>query len=134
LVERSTRFPVLVKAPGQDGDSVVGALIRQAGRLPQGPMASLTWDRGTELAHHRTGAVTLGVSVYFCDSRSPWRRGSNENANGLLRQYFPKGTELFAHTQSDLDQVALRLDMRPRKTFGFQTPADTFERAVALTG
>ena len=134
LVERSSRFVILVKVNGKDSDSVVGALIRQVQNLPQGLMTSLTWDRGTELAYHRTFTVATDVSVYFCDPKSPWQRGSNENTNGLLRQYFPNGTDLSVYTQDDLDQVALGLNTRPRKTLGFQTPADTFERAVALTG
>jgi IS30 family transposase len=134
LVERSSRFVILVKVNGKDSDSVVGALIRQVQFLPHGLMASLTWDRGTEMAYHRKFTVATDVSVYFCDPQSPWQRGSNENTNGLLRQYFPKGTDLSVYTQHDLDQVALRLNSRPRKTLGFQTPADTFKRAVALTG
>lgn len=134
LVERSSRFLMLVKVDGKDSDSVVGALIRQVQHLAQKLMASLTWDRGTELAYHRKFTVATDVSVYFCDPKSPWQRGSNENTNGLLRQYFPNGTDLSVYTQQNLDQVALRLNTRPRKTLGFQTPADTFERAVALTG
>jgi IS30 family transposase len=134
LVERSSRFVILVKVNGKDSDSVVGALIRQVHFLPHGLMASLTWDRGTEMAYHRKFTVATDVSVYFCDPQSPWQRGSNENTNGLLCQYFPKGTDLSVYTQHDLDQVALRLNSRPRKTLGFQTPADTFKRAVALTG
>jgi IS30 family transposase len=134
LVERSSRFVMLVKVGGRDSDSVVSALIARVQHLPQGVMASLTWDRGTELAYHRKFTVATDVSVYFCDPKSPWQRGSNENTNGLLRQYFPNGTDLSVYTQHDLDQVALRLNTRPRKTLGFQTPADTFERAVALTG
>lgn len=134
LVERSSRFVMLVKVSGKDSDSVVSALIARVQHLPQGMMASLTWDRGTELAYHRKFTVATDVSVYFCDPKSPWQRGSNENTNGLLRQYFPNGTDLSVYTQHDLDQVALRLNTRPRKTLGFQTPADTFERAVALTG
>lgn len=134
LVERSSRFVMLVKVGGKDSDSVVGALIQQVQTLPQGLMTSLTWDRGTELAYHRKFTVATEVNVYFCDPKSPWQRGSNENTNGLLRQYFPNGTDLSVYNQSDLDQVALRLNTRPRKTLGFQTPADTFDRAVALTG
>ncbi|WP_276946857.1 IS30 family transposase [Haematobacter massiliensis] len=133
LVERSSRFVMLVKVNGKDSNSVVGALIARVQHLPQGVMASLTWDRGTELAFHRKFTVATDVSVYFCDPKSPWQRGSNENTNGLLRQYFPNGTDLSVYTQSDLNQVALRLNTRPRKTLGFQTPADTFKRTVALT-
>ena len=134
LVERSSRFVILVKVSGKDSDSVVSALIARVQHLPQGVMASLTWDRGPKLAYHRKFTVATDVSVYFCDPKSPWQRGSNENTNGLLRQYFPNGTDLSVYTQGDLDQVALRLNTRPRKTLGFQTPADTFDRAVALTG
>lgn len=134
LVERSSRFVMLLKVAGKDSDSVVSALISRVQHLPQGVMASLTWDRGTELAYHRKFTIATDVSVYFCDPKSPWQRGSNENTNGLLRQYFPNGTDLSVYTQSDLDQVALRLNTRPRKTLGFQTPADTFARAVALIG
>ena len=133
LVERSSRFVMLVKVGGKDSDSVVSALIARVQHLPQGVMASLTWDRGTELAYHRKFTVATDVSVYFCDPKSPWQRGSNENTNGLLRQYFPNGTDLSVYTQGDLDQVALRLNTRTRKTLGFQTPAETFDRAVALT-
>jgi IS30 family transposase len=97
-------------------------------------MVSLTWDRGIELVYHRKFTVATDVSVYFCDPKSPWQRGSHENTNGLLRQYFPKGTDLSVYTQHDLDQVALRLNTRPQKTLGFHTPADTFNRAFALTG
>ena len=134
LVERKSRLVVLVKVGGKDSDSVVSALIAQVQHLPQGVMASLTWDRGTELAYHRKFTVATDVSVYFCDPKSPWQRGSNENTTGLLRQHFPNGTDLSVYTPGDLDQVALRLKTRPRKTLGFQTPADTFDRAVALTG
>jgi IS30 family transposase len=134
LVERSSRFVMLVKVDGKDSDSVVSALIARVQHLPQGVMASLTWDRGMELAYHRKFTVATDVSVYFCDPKSPWQRGSNENTNGLLRQYFPNGTDLSVYTQRDLDQVALRLNTRPRKMLGFQTPADSFNRTVALTG
>jgi len=145
LVERSSRFVMLVKVNGKDSNSVVGALIARVQHLPQGVMASLTWDRGTELAFHRKFTVATDVSVYFCDPKSPWQHGSNaeairkqhgsnENTNGLLGQNSPNGTDLSVYTQSDLDQVALRLNTRPRKTLGLQTPADTFDRAVGLTG
>ncbi len=133
-VERSSRFVMLVKVSGKDSDSVVSALIARVQHLPQGVMASLTWDRGPKLAYHRKFTVATDVSVYFCDPKSPWQRGSNENTNGLLRQYFPNGTYLSVYTQHDLDRVALGLNTRPRKTLGFQTPVDTFQRAVALTG
>jgi IS30 family transposase len=134
LVERTSRFVMLVKVDGKDSDTVIGALIRQVRHLPQGLMSSLTWDRGTELAYHRKFTVATDVTVYFCDPQSPWQRGSNENTNGLLRQYFPNGTDLSVYSQDELDQVALRLNTRPRKTLGFRTPADTFGKAVALTG
>jgi IS30 family transposase len=133
LVERSSRFLMLVKVGGKNSDSVVSALIAQVQHLPQGVMASLTWDRGTELTYHSKFTVATDVSVYFCDPKSPWQRGSNENTNALLRQYLPNGTDLSVYTQHDLDQVALRLNTRPRKTLGFQTPADAFARFVALT-
>jgi IS30 family transposase len=103
LVERHSRFVILVKVPGKDSDSVVSALVRQVKHLPAGLMSSLTWDRGTELADHKRFSVATDVSVYFCDPRSPWQRGSNENTNGLLRQYFPKGTDLSGYSQKDLD-------------------------------
>ena len=122
LVERQSRFVMLVKVPGKDTDSVVSALVRQVKHLPAGLMSSLTWDRGTELADHKRFSVATDVSVYFCDPQSPWQRGSNENTNGLLRQYFPKGTDLSGYSQKDLDAVARQLNTRPRKTLGFTTP------------
>ena len=134
LVERQSRFVMLVQVDGKDSGTVVDALVGQVRRLPDGLMASLTWDRGTELAQHARLTVATDVAVYFCDPRSPWQRGSNENTNGLLRQYFPKGTDLSAHSQADLDAVALKLNTRPRKTLGFQTPAATLAQAVAATG
>ncbi|WP_114187731.1 IS30 family transposase, partial [Microvirga aerophila] len=127
-----SRFVMLVRVDGKDSESVVKALVRQVQRLPQGLMASLTWDRGMELAYHKRFSVATDVEVYFCDPQSPWQRGSNENTNGLLRQYFPKGSDLSAYSQSDLDAVALRLNTRPRKTLGFQTPGATLAKAVAL--
>jgi IS30 family transposase len=134
LVERASRFVMLVKVPGKDSPSVVSALIRGARRLPRGLMTSLTWDRGTEMAQHAAFTVATDVAVYFCDPQSPWQRGSNENTNGLLRQYFPKGTELSQYTQRQLDAVALRLNTRPRKTLGFKTPAAVLAAYVASTG
>jgi IS30 family transposase len=102
-------------------------------QLPVGLMSSLTWDRGTELANHKRFTVATDVTVYFCDPQSPWQRGSNENTNGLLRQYFPKGSDLSVYSQADLDAVALQLNTWPRKTLGFMTPGDKLARAVALT-
>jgi len=134
LVERHSRFVLLVKVDGKDTGSVVGALTRQVSHLPQHLLRSLTWDRGMELAAHRQFTIATDVQVYFADPRSPWQRGSNENTNGLLRQYFPKGTDLSAHSQEDLDQVAFKLNSRPRKTLGFVTPAAKLEAAVATTG
>ena len=132
LVERQSRFVMLVHVAGKDSENVVGALVRQVKRLPEGLMSSLTWDRGTELAHHKRFTVATDVNVYFCDPQSPWQRGSNENTNGLLRQYFPKGADLSAYSQADLDAVALKLNTRPRKTLGFMTPAAKFADSVAL--
>jgi IS30 family transposase len=133
LVERQSRFVMLVQVPGKDTESVVDALVRQVKHLPARLMSSLTWDRGTELADHKRFTVATNVNVYFCDPQSPWQRGSNENTNGLLRQYFPKGADLIGYSQSDLDAVALQLNTRPRKTLGFMTPAAKFAETVALT-
>jgi IS30 family transposase len=134
LVERSSRYVLLVKVRGKDSATVVAALIRRVRRLPAGLMASLTWDRGMELAQHQAFTVATDVAVYFCDPRSPWQRGTNENTNGLLRQYFPKGTDVSGYTQRQLDAVALQLNSRPRKTLGFQTPAEYWAGHVAMTG
>ncbi|HEU5254535.1 MAG TPA: IS30 family transposase [Vicinamibacterales bacterium] len=133
LVERQSRFVMLVRLPGKDTDSVVRALTRRVRALPQGLMSSLTWDRGMELAAHKTFTVATDVRVYFCDPQSPWQRGSNENTNGLLRQYFPEGTDLSTYTQANLNAVARRLNMRPRKTLDYKTPADTLAACVAST-
>jgi len=138
LVERTSRFVVLVPiGVGKTSPRVVDALIAAVHRLPQGLMTSLTWDRGSELAQHRRFAIATHVDVYFCDPRSPWQRGTNENTNGLLRQYFPKGMDVSALTQAELDAVALKLNTRPRETLGWQTPAAALSRVlrgVALTG
>jgi len=134
LVERQSRFVVLVQVPGKDTASMVNALVGQVQHLPAGLMSSLTWDRGTELAAHRRFTVATDVKVYFCDPRSPWQRGSNENTNGLLRQYFPKGWDLSVYSQADLNAVALKLNTRPRKTLGFITPGAKLAHGVALTG
>ena len=133
LVERHSRFTALVKVPSKDTTVVVAALSRQIRKLPATLRRSLTWDRGLEMAKHKTFTVATDVKVYFCDPQSPWQRGSNENTNGLLRQYFPKKTDLSGYTQSDLDKVALRLNQRPRKTLGFQTPASRLRASVAPT-
>jgi IS30 family transposase len=130
LVERATRFVVLVKVPSKETTTVVPALIRQIKRLPAHLKRSLTWDRGTELAHHRAFSVATGVQVYFCDPQSPWQRGSNENTNGLLRQYFPRKLDLSTFTQRQLDAVADRLNGRPRETLGFETPAEVIARLL----
>jgi IS30 family transposase len=133
LVERHSRFCMLVKVPGKDTSTVVRALTRHVRKLPASLRRSLTWDRGLEMAKHKTFTVATNVKVYFCDPQSPWQRGSNENTNGLLRQYFPKQTDLSGYTQAALDKVALRLNQRPRETLGFQTPADKLQASVALT-
>lgn len=133
LVERQSRFVMLVQVPGKDTESVIDALVRQVKHLPAGLMSSLTWDRGTELADHKRFTVATNVNVYFCDPQSPWQRGSNENTNGLLRQYFPKGADLTGYSQGDLDAVALQLNTRPRKTLGFITPAAKLAETVAST-
>jgi IS30 family transposase len=134
LVERHSRFVLLVRVEGKDTDSVVGALTRQVAHLPEELMRSLTWDRGMELAAHKRFTLATDVQVYFADPRSPWQRGSNENTNGLLRQYLPKGTDLSVHSQEHLDGIALKLNTRPRKTLGYATPAARLEQAVAATG
>jgi IS30 family transposase len=130
LVERQSHFTMLVKVDGKDAKTVVQALKKQIRKLPTELRRSLTWDRGTEMALHKEFSVETDVQVYFCDPQSPWQRGTNENTNGLLRQYFPKGTELSIYTQSYLDTVARQLNERPRKTLGFKTPADTLEAAL----
>jgi IS30 family transposase len=134
LVERHSRFTTLLKVPSKDTAVVVAALTRHARKLPAALRRSLTWDRGLEMAQHKTFTMATDVKVYFCDPQSPWQRGSNENTNGLLRQYFPRGTDLSGYTQADLDKVALRLNQRPRKTLGFQTPASRLQESVASTG
>jgi IS30 family transposase len=133
LVERHSRFTMLVKVSSKDTATVVAALTQHVRRLPASLRRSLTWDRGLEMAQHKSFTVDTEVKVYFCDPQSPWQRGSNENTNGLLRQYFPKRTDLSAYSQAELDEVALRLNQRPRKTLGFQTPADKLQASVALT-
>lgn len=134
LVERQSRFVLLVRVPAADSGTVVDALARRIRRLPALVQQSLTWDRGKEMAQHRRFTIATGVQIYFCDPQSPWQRGSNENTNGLLRQYFPKGADLSAFTQRQLDAVARKLNTRPRETLQWHTPAAVFAAAVASTG
>ncbi|WP_448683785.1 IS30 family transposase [Pseudomonas nicosulfuronedens] len=134
LVERRSRYVMLVKVDGKDTETVVNALIENARRLPQELYQSLTWDRGKEMAAHKRFTLATDIQVFFCDPQNPWQRGTNENTNGLLRQYFPKGTDLSLYSQDALDKVARRLNERPRKTLGFSTPAECFNQAVALIG
>jgi IS30 family transposase len=134
LVERHTRYVMLAKVKNKDTESVVSALIKQSKKLPDELYRSLTWDRGKELADHERFTLETDIKVYFCDPRSPWQRGSNENTNGLLRQYFPKGTDLSVHSQTKLNAVARQLNERPRKTLAFETPAERFNACVASTG
>ena len=133
LVERHTRYVMLAKVKNKDTESVITALIKQSKKLPDELYKSLTWDRGKELADHKRFTLETDIEVYFCDPSSPWQRGSNENTNGLLRQYFPKGTDLSVHSQAKLNAVARQLNERPRKTLEFRTPAQKFNACVALT-
>ena len=134
LVERHTRYVMLAKVEKKDTETVINALIKQAHKLPRELYKSLTWDRRKEMADHRRFSLATDIDVYFCDPKSPWQRGSNENTNGLLRQYFPKGTDLSIHSQTKLNAVARQLNERPRKTLEFRTPADKFNECVASTG
>jgi IS30 family transposase len=133
LVERHSRFAMLIKVPSKDTAVVVTALSRHIRKLPATLRRSLTWDRGLEMARHQDFTVATDVQVYFCDPQSPWQRGTNENTNLLLRQYFPRGTDLSVYSQAQLDRVALRLNQRPRQTLGFQTPASKLHASVAST-
>jgi len=133
LVERKSRFLMLVKLPSGDTRTVVRALTRRVRKLPKQLRRSLTWDRGKEMSTHKDFSLATHVKVYFCDPSSPWQRGSNENTNGLLRQYFPKRTDLSDYSQAYLDRIALKLSQRPRETLGFQTPADKLSACVAST-
>ncbi len=133
LVERHSRFVMLVRVPSKDSATVVRALSKTIQRLPHQLRRSLTWDRGTEMHRHKDFTIATNVQVYFCDPSSPWQRGSNENTNGLLRQYFPKGTDLSIHSQALLNNVARKLNRRPRETLGFDTPADKLAQSVAST-
>ncbi len=134
LVERHSRYVMLAKVESKDTQTVVNALIKHSHKLPHELYQSLTWDRGKELADHKRFTLATDIQVYFCDPRSPWQRGSNENTNGLLRQYFPKGIDLSAYSQAKLNAVARRLNERPRKTLNYDTPAERFGQSVASTG
>jgi len=134
LVERRTRYLMLAKVARKDTETVVDALIKQAHKLPRELYKSLTWDRGKEMADHQRFSLATDIRVYFCDPQQPWQRGSNENTNGLLRQYFPKGMDLSDISQTELNAIARRLNERPRKTLGFETPAERFSQCVASTG
>jgi len=133
LVERHTRLVMLVRVPSKDTKTVINALIRQAHKLPRELYKSLTWDRGKEMADHQRFTLATDIKVYFCDPQQPWQRGSNENTNGLLRQYFPKGMDLSNIHQNRLNAVARRLNERPRETLQFRTPAERFAQCVAST-
>lgn len=134
LVERHTRYVMLARVKGKDTETVINALIKQAMKLPSELYKSLTWDRGSEMADHQRFTLATDIQVYFCDPQSPWQRGSNENTNRLLRQYFPKGTDLSVHSQATLNRVARELNERPRETLEFETPAERFNACVASTG
>ncbi len=131
LVERQSRYVMLAKVVRKDTKTVVSALIKQSKKLPTELYKSLTWDRGKEMADHQRFTIATNIDVYFCDPSSPWQRGSNENTNRLLRQYFPKGTDLSVHSQAKLSAVARQLNERPRKTLAYETPADRFNKCVA---
>ncbi|MGH8702884.1 MAG: IS30 family transposase [Burkholderiales bacterium] len=134
LVERHTRYVMLAKVEAKDTETVINALIKHAHKLPRELYQSLTWDRGKEMANHKRFTLATDIKVYFCDPQNPWQRGSNENTNGLLRQYFPKGTDLSVHSQAKLNAVARRLNERPRKTLDYETPAERFSQCVASVG
>ena len=134
LVERHTRYVMLVKIAEKDTETVINALIKNARKLPQELYKSLTWDRGKEMADHKRFTLATDIKVYFCDPQNPWQRGTNENTNGLLRQYFPKGTDISAHSQAKLNAVARKLNERPRKTLNYETPAERYQQSVASIG
>jgi IS30 family transposase len=134
LVERHTRYAMLVKVARKDTETVINALIKNARKLPQELYQSLTWDRGKEMADHKRFTLATDIKVYFCDPQNPWQRGTNENTNGLLRQYFPKGTDISAYSQSKLNAVARKLNDRPRKTLNYETPAERYRQSVASIG
>ena len=125
---------MLVKVASKDTQTVINALIKNARKVPQELYKSLTWDRGHEMGDHKRFTLATDISVYFCDPQSPWQRGSNENTNGLLRQYFPKGVDISNYSQAQLNAVARKLNERPRKTLDYETPAERFSQLVASTG
>ena len=131
LVERQTRLVMLVRVPSKDTKTVINALIKQSHKLPRELYKSLTWDRGKEMADHKRFSLATDIEVYFCDPQQPWQRGSNENTNGLLRQYFPKGMDLSNVHQNKLNAVARQLNERPRETLQFYSPAEKFAECVA---
>jgi len=134
LVERQSRYVMLAKVASKDTETVVDALIKHAQKLPNELYRSLTWDRGKEMADHKRFTLATDIKVYFCDPQSPWQRGSNENTNGLLRQYLPKGIDLSTYSQVELNAIARRLNERPRKTLNYESPAERFDQSVASTG
>ena len=134
LVERRTRYVMLARVSGKETQTVVAALAAQVQHLPRELRLSLTWDRGKELADHKSLSLATELDIYFCDPHSPWQRGSNENTNRLLRQYFPKGTDLSVHSQEHLDAVARELNERPRMTLNYVSPAEKFDECVASIG
>jgi IS30 family transposase len=134
LVERQTRYVMLVEVADKDTETVVNALIKNAHKLPQELYKSVTWDRRKEMADHKRFTIATDIQVYFCDPQNPWQRGTNENTNGLLRQYLPKGTDLSTFSQTMLNSIARKLNERPRKALNYETPAERFQRIVALTG
>ena len=134
LVERHSRYVILVKLKDKKSNTVIDALIKQARKLPCDLYKTLTWDRGSEITNHQKFTLATDIQVYLCDPQSPWQRGSNENTNRLLREYLPKGSDLSVHSQSELNKIARELNTRPRKTLGYMTPADKFNECVALTG
>ena len=131
LVERQTRYVMLAKVKSKKTEEVIAALIKQSRTLPAELYKSLTWDRGSEITNHQQFTLATNIDVYICDPSSPWQRGSNENTNRLLRQYFPKRTDLSQHTQAHLNKVARQLNERPRKTLDYETPAERFNQCVA---
>jgi len=134
LVERQSRYVMLVKVASKDAETFANTLIKNARQLPHELYKSLTWDRGTEMAGHKRFTLATDIKVYFCDPQSPWQRGTNENTNGLLRQYFPKGTDISTHSQTKLNAVARQLNTRPRKTLKYDTPAERLHQSVASIG